>query len=369
MFFVQCLEKELIFRINKRMNILSICKHLFVPHRENNFKPHLLREVGVSVLLFASVFLLGTSFGSSFFIHKTVLGAEIASSVLIDLTNESRIEFNQSPLLRSQKLDQAAELKGEDMVNKGYFSHNSPTGVTPWHWLQKVGYNFLYAGENLAINFTDSSDVEKAWLESPTHRANIMNVEFREIGMATVKGTYNNYPTIYIVQMFGTPAYGRTSAEIRTEQVVKDVSPIKKREVLGVSTSSVAVIPVQDTDYSHKKGVQGTSTVTAVQLSSSTLESLVATQEMAIVKDISMAKIVARDIIPIPSYSTWYEKILFRFPYYADIIYKVIILFVAITLVSMILIEIRKQHVVHIVYGVSLLMLLTLFVYINKGFF
>lgn len=104
------------------------------------------------------------------------------------------------------------------MASKEYFSHNSPEGVTPWHWFKEAGYNFLYAGENLAINFTDSTDVEKAWLESPTHRANIMNVEFREIGMATVKGVYKNYPTIYIVQMFGTPAYGQTV--LTTEDVV-----------------------------------------------------------------------------------------------------------------------------------------------------
>ncbi len=365
------------------MKVVVILKQIFIPHDENDFKPHLFREVGVSLLLFVSVFLLGSSAGSSFFMHKTVLGAEIAASVLIDLTNESRLAYNQSPLLRNEKLDQAAELKGQDMASKEYFSHNSPEGVTPWHWFKEAGYNFLYAGENLAINFTDSTDVEKAWLESPTHRANIMNVEFREIGMATVKGVYKNYPTIYIVQMFGTPAYGQTV--LTTEDVV---APQKKIVIekkatsttdIATTTQTTQTTPVQKVATTstnlagNVKGIE-TGTVSVASSSASTtpvsnLEKIVSTQEMAVVKNVTATSLQSQPNSKLTWYSTWYEKVLFRFPHFIDYIYKGLLLVVAFSLVTMVLVEIRKQHYIHILYGISLLLLLTAFIYINQSFF
>lgn len=338
--------------------LFRLLKNLLVPHDKNDYKPHLFREIGVSILLFTSVFLLGSSAGSSFFIHKTVLGAEIASSVLIDLTNESRLASNEPPLIRNLKLDQAAELKGKDMAGKEYFSHNSPEGVTPWHWFKEVGYNFLYAGENLAINFTDSSDVEEAWLNSPTHRANIMNVEFREIGTAAVKGTYKNYPTIYIVQMFGTPAYSFAKNGIDE----KANAPVKKSILSSNSREIIATAQTIGTStLGSVKGVETTS--------SSSLTQLVATQELAIVKNTSIEKIPARIDLPLKKYSSWYERILFRMSYYIDFVYKGLILLVAFGLVTMILIEMRKQHYKHILYAVLLLLLLSTFLYVNQGFF
>lgn len=347
------------------MKVLIILKQIFIPHDENDYKPHFFREVGVSMLLFISVFLLGSSFGSSFFIHKTVLGAEVASSVLIDLTNESRLAYDQTPLIRSAKLDWAAELKGKDMARKQYFSHNSPTGVTPWHWFKEVGYNFLYAGENLAINFTDSSDVEKAWLNSPTHRANIMNVEFREIGMATIEGVYNNYPTIYIVQMFGTPAYGKTVLDTKDTiiPVTKTKSTTKATTTATVSTSTEKVA------IGDVKGVSTVATSTASTTEASVLEKIQGTQGMAIVKNTSVSKIPSNVILPVKSYSAWYEKLLFKCSYYIDYIYKGLLLLVAFALVTMVLVEVRKQHYIHIMYGIFLLLLLTLFMYINKSFY
>ena len=345
--------------------ILVTLKHIFIPHDQNDYKPHFFREVGVSMLLFISVFLLGSSAGSSFFMKRTVLGAEIASSVLIDLTNESRLAQNEPPLVRNPKLDKAAELKGNDMAMKQYFAHNSPEGVTPWHWFKMAGYNFLYAGENLAINFTDSSEVQEAWLLSPTHRANIMNVEFREVGIATVKGEYNDYPTIYIVQMFGTPAYGKTKDTVTpvlrqstTTIVQESTSPLVKNTRGAVEGASTTIVTTNATS----------STSTTQTLAN--LEKIVATQETAIVKNTSveLSKIPEHVILPMVSYSTWYEKILFKFSSYIDIIYKGLLLLIAFALVTMVLIEIRKQHYIHIMYGIFLLLLLTLFININKIF-
>ncbi|MCF7843905.1 CAP domain-containing protein [Candidatus Gracilibacteria bacterium] len=345
------------------MKILVVLKHIFIPHSENDFKPHFFRELGVSVVLFTSVFLLGSSFGSSFLIHKTVLGAEIATDVLIDLTNESRLAYNYKPLVRNTVLDQAAELKGKDMASKQYFSHNSPDGVTPWYWLRQVGYNFLYAGENLAINFTDATEVEEAWLGSPTHRANIMNAQFHEIGIATVQGFYNSYPTIYIVQMFGTPASAKSkSIELEKLQDVKTATDAKNT---SVDNSELPIVGATTSLVGDVKGesVEATSSVV------SNLEEIVSSGSLIIVKNNDAIEEPRVTVESIPVYSTWYEKILFKFSYYLDYIYKALLIIIAFALVTMVLVEIRKQHYIHILYGVSLLLLLTIFIYINQSFF
>lgn len=342
------------------MKVVKFMRHLFIPHHGNDFKPHFFREFAVATMLFVSVFLLGVSFGSSFFINKTVLGVTIASSVLVDLTNESRIEANQRPLLKNEKLEQAARLKGEDMVTQGYFAHDSPEGLTPWHWLQEVGYTFLYAGENLAINFTDAVEVEEAWLKSPKHRANILNGEFREIGIATVPGVYNNSPTIYIVQMFGTPAYaevsdsGIPSGDVTVEPQAKKSSIVS--EATPTASSTLTGIIAGD--------VKGES----VQVRSS-LQNIGIQSDMVMVKNNAVQGITEVEKLIVPTYATWYDKILFNGSRHIDTIYKVLTLLVALALVIMIVVEIKKQHFLHIVYGISLIILLQLFIYINQSFF
>jgi uncharacterized protein YkwD len=94
--------------------------------------------------------------------------------------------------------------KIDHMVSNKYFSHNSPNGVTPWYFINKVGYIFIYAGENLAMDFTDSWEVQNAWLNSPTHKANLLNSNFKDIGISTREVFFNGRKTVFIVQMFGT---------------------------------------------------------------------------------------------------------------------------------------------------------------------
>ena len=89
------------------------------------------------------------------------------------------------------------------MAQKEYFSHTSPEGKTPWYWFRKNGYSYIYAGENLAIHFFDSKDLVQAWLDSPSHRANILNKNFSNIGVGISKGLYEGKETIFIVQLFG----------------------------------------------------------------------------------------------------------------------------------------------------------------------
>ena len=130
----------------------------------------------------------------------------IYGSVLVTLANRDRVSSNVAELKVSPILEKAAQLKADDMASKGYFAHNTPDGKTPWYWFEKAGYNYIYAGENLAVNFFESEDVETAWMNSPTHRSNIINSKFTEVGIATSTGIYKGREAIFVVQMFGTPA-------------------------------------------------------------------------------------------------------------------------------------------------------------------
>jgi len=134
------------------------------------------------------------------------LVSSVLPSVVVQLTNEERADLSEPSLQRSAVLDAAAQLKANDMAKRGYFAHYAPDGTSPWYWFNQAGYKYAYAGENLAVHFTDSSEVVEAWMNSPKHRENIVNGKFTEIGVGTAKGTYEGYDTVFVVQLFGTPA-------------------------------------------------------------------------------------------------------------------------------------------------------------------
>ncbi len=132
--------------------------------------------------------------------------AAVIAGVLATLTNEQRIE-NKLPTLKSnQLLEKAAQMQADDMATKGYFAHTSPDGKSPWYWLDLAGYEYSYAGENLAVNFFESEDVARAWMNSPKHKSNIVKKNFTEIGIATSAGIYKGKNAVFVVQFFGTPA-------------------------------------------------------------------------------------------------------------------------------------------------------------------
>lgn len=129
----------------------------------------------------------------------------IYASVLVNLTNRDRVAANVAELKVNPVLERAAQMKADDMAKRSYFSHNTPEGLTPWYWFEQAGYKYKYAGENLAVNFENSEDVETAWMNSRGHFLNIMNPKYTEIGIATSTGIYKGRTAVFVVQMFGTP--------------------------------------------------------------------------------------------------------------------------------------------------------------------
>jgi uncharacterized protein YkwD len=110
---------------------------------------------------------------------------------LFDFANEERIKNNLEPYQWSDSLAESALFKAKDMHQNKYFAHTSPTGVTPWDWFQKVSYNYLYAGENLAMGGHQAVVLHDALINSPTHKENIISDNFIEMGV----GCFDKYCT------------------------------------------------------------------------------------------------------------------------------------------------------------------------------
>ncbi|EKE20060.1 MAG: hypothetical protein ACD_8C00057G0011 [uncultured bacterium] len=165
-----------------------------------------------------------------------VQASDITTEMVIELTNRARSSAGVAVLKKDELLTKAAQEKAQDMLDKDYFAHVSPEGKTPWDWITGAGYDYQYAGENLAINFTNAEDEQKAWMESELHRKNIMNPKYEEIGVAVKSGKIEGKNTIVVVQEFGT----RMSPIIS-----KTVSTEKSQPVAGVVGLAVTV-PTDD---------------------------------------------------------------------------------------------------------------------------
>ena len=191
--------------------------------------------------LLISVMLLGASWLQYLALSHNNFAAVVAS-VLADLANSDRRAHGAVELRVSERLMVAAQAKANDMARIGYFSHNGPDGKEPWDWIREAGYDYKFAGENLAIQFSDSIDVERAWLASPMHRANILDTRFTEVGIATAYGLYQGQPTTLVVQMFGVPREVSpakpviSSSESHIERATESEDEIV---VLGVSSEEL----------------------------------------------------------------------------------------------------------------------------------
>ncbi len=133
-----------------------------------------------------------------------VFASPITKANVIELTNKERVKAGLPVLWSNYKLNLAAQRKANDMMAKGYWEHYH-NGKSPWDWMHEAGYEFKAAGENLAIDFLEVEPMIKAWMDSPTHRQNILNPNFKEIGVGIAKGFFKDHETIIVVQMFGNP--------------------------------------------------------------------------------------------------------------------------------------------------------------------
>lgn len=190
-----------------RKKVQKSAKRVFVPHKGNNYHPHLLRWKGLTaVLAVAIVVQLAYGFITSGTLEVLGRTSNITVSGLVSDTNVARQQAGLPPLQVNEKLNQAAFMKANDMLAHNYWAHVSPTGVTPWKWLTDTGYDYDSAGENLAKNFPDAQSTVNAWMASPTHRANVLGDTYKDVGFAVAEGVLNGRDTTLIVAFYGVAA-------------------------------------------------------------------------------------------------------------------------------------------------------------------
>jgi uncharacterized protein YkwD len=120
---------------------------------------------------------------------------------VLTLVNQARVRAGCAPLKANAALTRAARAHSADMARRGYFAHNTPTGVTPWTRIAKAGYPRASLGENIAAGQTSAAAVVTAWLNSPAHKRNILNCGFKSVGTGLVTGGHYGY---YWTQDFGS---------------------------------------------------------------------------------------------------------------------------------------------------------------------
>ncbi len=180
--------------------------HHFVPHPKHKKRATLLSNNAFKFY----IFLLLINFLALRITPKVVPGIlGYASSIyvqeLLSETNKVRREHGLEPLTINADLSQAAQQKANHMFENDYWAHVAPDGTRPWDFILGQQYDYEYAGENLAKNFNTSKQVVDAWFDSESHRDNLLNKNYTEIGFAVVNGELDGYDTTLVVQMFGKP--------------------------------------------------------------------------------------------------------------------------------------------------------------------
>lgn len=220
--------------------------HLFLPRPSNNHRSKLLHlEVLVlilAVLISGQIVLAGMQRQ-----YPAVLGisSNISVTDLVKYTNIKRQENGLKPLTLNTELTDAAQHKAKHMFGQNYWAHVAPDGTTPWVFIKDSGYQYLYAGENLARGFNTAEDVVNAWMASPTHRENLLSPNYTDIGFAIDTGNLTGSETILVVQMFGSKYLPKEKSD---EQVAVAVTtPQPTLVATGLSPTPVINNPLLPT--------------------------------------------------------------------------------------------------------------------------
>jgi len=231
--------------------------HYFHPRRSNNHRAKLLHHD--SLLILTALLTIGVlAIHNLSLLNQNlarILGfaSNITPGQVVELTNQERLKKGLTPLRYNKTLSEAALAKGQDMFNDQYWSHTAPDGTEPWSFMHSAGYDYIVAGENLARDFSESDQMMVAWMDSPTHKANIVNPKYQEIGVAVIDGSLLGYETTLVVQMFGSPrdqsqVASITSDGMTVERMAYDLQGIEQQPLSeGAQPAGVlagALVPI-----------------------------------------------------------------------------------------------------------------------------
>lgn len=241
--------------------------HFFLPHPETHKKAHLLSFRALFVYI-AFFLILSLTFRGVNTVKPGVLGVESSITIeeVIRLTNAERQKEGLPPVTENSKLNAAALAKAQNMFEENYWAHYSPSGKDPWLFINGAGYEFSYAGENLAKSFYESDEVVKAWMASKTHRENLLNKHYTNIGIAVLEGTLNGEKTTLVVQEFGKPvdvaiAQAPTGSQVQSIQSPGESGPSAQASLSPVvalaSPTSNPAVRAETLIASEKQTIDG----------------------------------------------------------------------------------------------------------------
>ena len=228
-------------------------RHLLFPHESNNHRAKILHIdsllIAIALLIFSASLI--SSLQNT---YPAVLGIsyDITPNDLLNNTNQIRKKRGLYPLRLDSELSQAATNKASNMFTNNYWAHIAPDGTTPWVFIKNSGYDYLYAGENLARGFTSASDVVNAWMASPSHRENMLSSNYNDVGFAVSSGTLTGSDTVLVVEMFGT-RYNAVNHQI-SEVVIAPITP-QPNPIITQPQKIVQVASIQNKPLINKNNL------------------------------------------------------------------------------------------------------------------
>ncbi len=320
------------------IQIMRKIRNFLIPHEDNGHVPHIFSEKVCIGLVAFVVFIYGTSLISTLSIRTNEQVGAVYSSILVDMTNEARAESNLPTLKINPVLVKAAEEKAKDMVENSYFAHTSPNGVTPWFWFADVGYKFAYAGENLAVGFNESSQVHSGWINSPTHKANILSSNFTEIGIAVADGYHKGKPATFVVQMFGKPK--TTKLPVVTVNTSPAESIPNENLTTTVLSATAEQAPIEITTMYEDKYLS-----IAKDESPDVVSEVVSTEESVNTNSENLNT----------QLSTPKDRALASQPLLVQYIFTIVMILSLFSLIAFLVMEFKARHMKHALYGIILL--------------
>lgn len=187
------------------MKTIKYIKNTFWPNLQNSFHPYMLRTPALALAAIVVLLLQITAHIDEK--NDNILGVSdgIATSRILEETNRERGETGVDPLSSDTRLQAAAQAKASHMVSNGYWGHYGPDGTGPWNFIEDSGYEYRYAGENLAKSFRTSKGVVAGWMSSPEHRDNLLSTQYEDIGIGVADGYIDGEETTVVVAMYATP--------------------------------------------------------------------------------------------------------------------------------------------------------------------
>jgi len=207
---------------------------------------------------------LGVLLGVLFLFPNVAYPTNVDAKELIKMTNEQRKANNLPPLVYNELLTKAAINKANDLLKDDYFKHNSPDGKDFSDWVRDVGYDYVHTGENLAMDFITNDGVFEGWMNSGKHKENILNTNYKEIGIGVVTGVFNGRRTAMVAQIFGTEAEKQVSSSEDSYLAVNNAFLLPR--FLGTNTYDIFIPKTSTKTLVRHNNVKGFSVLNSGHL-------------------------------------------------------------------------------------------------------